>query len=141
MPGLYICFIYLIQFDKKNVSTYYVLGTYFCKALGITKNSKTNKVPNLKGDYNLAGKLDNEQLITNDMNVTKIREFRVFWADKVGEGPQTYSMVLGEHFLNVCWVGNLRKNSIQKMLNQDKNTVLNFSPKIKISKQNGDMTW
>ena len=79
-----------------------MLGTYFCKALGITKNIKTNKVPNLKGDYNLAWKLDNEQLITNDMNVTKIREFRVFWADKVGERPQTYSMVLGEHFLNVC---------------------------------------
>lgn len=82
------------------------------------------------------------------MNVTKIREFSVFWADKVGEGPPTYSMVLGELFLNDCWVKDLRKNSrkkkikkkekektTQKMWNQNKNTALNFSPKIKISKQ------
>lgn len=35
------------------------------------------------------------------MNVTKIREFRVFWAAEVGEGHLTYCMGLGKLSLNI----------------------------------------
>lgn len=76
------------------------------------------------------------------MNNTKIREFRVFWAAKMGKECLPYSTGLRKPFLNVCSVRDLRKTSIKKMLNEDQNTVLNFSPKCKLSKQNTrDMAW
>lgn len=47
------------------------------------------------------GESDNKLRIINNMNVTKLREFRVFCAVEVGEGHLTYSMGLGKLSLNV----------------------------------------